>query len=105
MEAYMTSKSVLGILILSSAVFAQGQQKGRTLPEGKEKSLVESACTACHALSLITSAGHTPEDWKLLVERMVSAGAEIPKDQMASVTSYLAKGFPEGNVPKAVIIP
>jgi virginiamycin B lyase len=69
------------------------------------KNIVETACTTCHALSLITGAGHTAADWKLVVERMVAAGAEVPKNQIAPVTDYLAKSFPEGNVPKAVIIP
>ncbi len=100
------------IAIAAGAMFcatlsAQGRSKQATkpMPEGPEKALVEDACTACHPITMITSTGHTPDDWKLLVERMVSAGAEIPKDKMAAVTAYLAKGFPEGDVPKAVVIP
>ncbi len=92
---------VLTGIVLCSTAFAQQ----KPLPPGNAKAIVETACTTCHALSLITGAGHTPVDWKLLVERMVSAGADVPKDQMAMVTDYLAKSFPEGNVPKAVIIP
>jgi virginiamycin B lyase len=88
-------------IALCSAVFAQQ----KSLPAGNAKAIVETACTTCHALSLITGAGHTPADWKLLVERMVAAGADVPKNQTALVTDYLAKSFPEGNVPKAVILP
>ena len=99
----MTKSSLF--VLLTAAVLAQGQAKQRPLPAGEAKAIVETACTTCHALSLITGAGHTPVDWKLLVERMVSAGADVPKNQMAMVTDYLAKSFPEGNVPKAVIIP
>src|SRR5579863_7592581 len=78
----------------------QGKQPARSLPAGDAKAIVETSCTTCHALSLITGAGHTPEDWKLLVERMVAAGAEVPNNQFAMLTDYLAKSFPEGNVPK-----
>lgn len=85
------------------AIPSRAQQK--SLPPGNAKAIVETACTACHELTLITNAGHTPEDWRLLVERMVSAGAEVSKDQMPMVESYLAKAFPEGDVPKAVILP
>jgi virginiamycin B lyase len=94
-------------LIWSLSAFAQsgGKQSARQLPAGDVKSLVENACTTCHGINMITDNGHTREDWKLVVERMVSAGAEIPQNQMAAVTDYLAKGFPEGNVPKAVIVP
>ncbi len=99
--------------VLCSALSALGQEtpsggkgaKERPLPAGPAKAIVETACTACHELTLITTAGHTPADWKLLVERMVSAGAEVPKNQIALVTDYLTKALPEGNVPKAVIIP
>lgn len=84
---------------------AQAQAQTKPLPAGDAKALIETACTTCHALSLITGAGHTSEDWKLLVERMVSAGAEVKPNQEAMVSAYLAKNFPEGNVPKAVILP
>jgi virginiamycin B lyase len=88
-------------LLVCFAASAQGQ----SLPAGDAKTLVETACTTCHATTMITSAGHTTEDWKLLVERMVSAGADVPPNQMAMVTDYLAKNFPETNVPPAKIMP
>jgi virginiamycin B lyase len=91
------------LFCVSSPVLAQ--QKSKPLPAGNAKAIVENACTACHAANLITDGGHTREDWKLVVERMVSAGAEVPKEQMPMVTDYLAKNFPEENVPKAVIVP
>jgi len=104
----MTKSSLF--VLLTAAAFLQGQTQGQTkqrpLPAGPAKSIVETACTTCHELTLITGgSGHTPADWKLLVERMVAAGADVPKNQVAAVTDYLAKGFPEGNVPKAVIVP
>ena len=97
-------KTILFGLIFFAALSAQGQTS-RPLPAGNGKDIVATACTACHALTLITDGGHTPADWKLLVERMVAAGAEVPKDQIPVVTEYLTKNFPEGDVPKAVIIP
>lgn len=100
----MPSKFLL--LLFTPSLFAQGQGKqAKALPAGDVQALVQTACTTCHPITMITGTGHTPEDWKLLVERMVSAGAEIPKDKMATVTTYLAKNFPEGNVPPAKIIP
>lgn len=96
--------TLLAVIFLLPAVQTPAQTQ-RPLPAGEAKSIVETACTACHAITLITGAGHTPEDWKLLVERMVAAGAEVPKEKIPMVTAYLTKAFPEGNVPKAVIIP
>jgi virginiamycin B lyase len=106
----MSKKSLFGVLIVvvyCCAVLAQGPggQAAQSLPPGDGKAIVDSACTTCHAATMITNAGHTPEDWKLLVERMVSAGADVPQNQMAMVTDYLSKNFPERNVPKAVTVP
>src|ERR1700733_821625 len=92
------AKTILFGLIFCAAALAQ-------LPAGNGKDIVAKACTACHAITLITDAGHTPADWKLLVERMVAAGAEVPKNQIPVVTEYVTKNFPEGAVPKAVPIP
>src|SRR3954452_13722559 len=97
----------LGVaLVLCIRVGAQGPggQTPAPLPEGNGKALVSTACTTCHAANMITDTGHTAEDWKLLVERMVSAGADVPENQMPIVTDYLTKNFPEANVPPAVIV-
>src|SRR4029077_3210143 len=106
----MRKNSLFGLvtgMVFCFTVSAQGQgkQPARPLPEGNGKKIVETACTTCHAATMITNSGHTLEDWKLVMERMVSAGAEVPQNQIAMVTEYLAKSFPEGDVPKAVIIP
>ena len=106
----MNKNFLLGLLILTTFCFAVSAQApagqaAQSLPAGDAKAIVETACTTCHAATMITNTGHTPEDWKLLVERMVSAGADVPQNQMAMVTDYLSKNFPERNVPKAVLVP
>src|SRR5262245_35089641 len=99
----------LAIVVTLGSVIAllaqtKGKEQAKGLPEGNGKAIVESACSVCHATNLVT-AGHTPEDWKLLMERMLAAGAQVPPNQVATVSEYLTKNFPEGNVPKAVIVP
>jgi len=83
----------------------KGKQTKTALPGGAPKALVEKACTTCHALNLITGARHDAAEWKLLMERMVANGAEIPANQIANVTDYLARNFPDTNPIKAVIVP
>src|SRR5207244_4154431 len=104
-EASMTKNSLIGLSIVFVLCCVVSAQAPKALPAGDVKALVDTACTTCHASTMITNAGHTREDWKLLVERMVSAGADVPANQMAAVTDYLAKNFPEVNVPRAVIVP
>jgi virginiamycin B lyase len=99
--------SLAAVTLVSAPVLAQGRAKApaRPLPDGPGKALVETQCTTCHAVTMVTGMGHTPEEWKLTVERMVAAGADIPANQMTMLSDYLAKSFPEGDVAKAVIIP
>ena len=77
---------LLTVIACCPAISAQG------LPAGNAKSIVETACTTCHPVTLITSAGHTPAEWKLLVERMVSAGADVPKDKIPAELYETFKG-------------
>ena len=72
-----------------------------TLPVGPAKHLVETACSACHALTRVTGAGHSRPDWDLVVHRMLNAGAEVPADQVSLVVDYLAKNFPPRTLPPA----
>jgi virginiamycin B lyase len=75
------------------------------LPDGAGKETVQKACGSCHALTTITNAGHDREGWTSVLNMMMTAGAPVPKDQIATVTDYLAKNFPERPAPDAVVIP
>ena len=79
-------------LVLCLCAAARGQ---KPLPPGNGKEIIEKACTSCHPVTMITSTGHTPADWKLVVSRMIAAGAPVAKNQVGVVTDYLAKNFPE----------
>src|SRR5215475_7740057 len=108
---HMRKIFVLGLfitVICSTTLWAQGPPvptKERPLPEGPAKAIVQKACVSCHLITFITTAQHPAAEWKLLVERMVSDGAEVPPNQVDMVADYLAKAFPVVDVPKAVIIP
>ena len=99
--------------VLSLVVQAQAPAAGRTgapgrgrgqaveLPEGPGKTLVQSACIACHQLNLVTgSSGFSQQGWRDLVTTMIA----LPEPQLAEVTTYLATHFPEkpGRRPKLV---
>jgi virginiamycin B lyase len=96
-------------LILVVAPFLCSTQLGLAqtqppLPEGAGKETVQRACASCHALSAVTNAGHNREEWTSVLHMMVTAGAPVPKDQIPTVTDYLAKNFPERPAPEAVVV-
>jgi virginiamycin B lyase len=86
------------------ALFGWGQTPA-PLPDGTGKETIQKACGSCHALTTVTNAGHNRQEWTSVLNMMVTAGAPVPKDQIATVTDYLAKNFPERPAPEAVVIP
>src|SRR5437763_506128 len=84
---------------------AQGQGRGRgqaVLPDGAGKDQVQTTCTKCHALNLITNAGgNSRQEWVELFSTMVS----LPKDQSNVIADYLAQNFPPQPRPQPVVIP
>ena len=75
------------------------------LPDGPGKAAVENSCQACHALTNITNAGHTPKDWDTVVHMMINAGAKLPPDQVPVVVNYLAAHFPARALPAPRFLP
>src|ERR1700674_5214257 len=74
------------------------------LPDGAGKDTVAALCGACHRINLLGN-GYTPDGWHTVVRMMVNFGVPIPKDEVATVTDYLIKAFPERPRPAAAIIP
>jgi len=92
--------SLLGAFLLPLSRYAQGQSGGETakdLPEGKGKSIVGTVCQQCHGLEAITSSHRTLEEWKDVVNEMVSNGAPLQDDEIDTVAQYLAKNFRPAN--------
>ena len=89
------------ILLVLAGLFAISPALAQTasLPDGPAKQAVETACATCHALTRVTGAGHSPEDWANVVQKMVNAGAQVPSDQIPAIVDYLAKNFPPKTLP------
>jgi cytochrome c5 len=78
--------ALLGMnLLIATAVFAASP-----LPEGPGKKTLESACTACHTLDIVTSKKWSREKWQDVVPKM---GASLSKEDTADVVGYLARNF------------
>src|SRR6266851_4092140 len=98
------SSPVLSLLVgalLGAALPASGQE----LPEGPGKELVAAQCNSCHTLTSRVGAGYTPAGWRTVMRMMINNGVPIPPDQLATMTAYLAKTFPEKPKPVGVVIP
>jgi cytochrome c5 len=61
---------------------------GASLPEGPGKKTIESACTTCHSLDIVTSRKYDRKKWQDVVSK-----ANLSKEQTADVVGYLARHF------------
>jgi hypothetical protein len=64
---------------------------GSSQPEAAH--LVETVCSSCHALEVVTKKQATREEWRDVVQAMVDRGAALKPGEAALVTDYLARTF------------
>src|SRR5208282_5050635 len=93
--------TVLTAALLSLALPARAQE----LPDGKGKEMVAADCNSCHTFFSRVGAGYTAKGWRTVLRMMVNQGVAVPADQLAVMTRYLSKNFPEKGKPAGVVIP
>jgi cytochrome c5 len=72
-------------LLAAAAVFA-----ANPLPEGPGKRTLQSACTSCHSLDVITIKKWDREKWQEVVSKK---NPSLTKEETADVVGYLARHF------------
>src|ERR1700687_4231741 len=100
----MSRKSLLSWLtaaLLCSAFPSQSQE----LPEGKGKAIVEAKCNSCHPFHARVGSGYTAKGWSTVLRMMTNHGVPLSKDEIATLTPYLAKNFPEKGKPAGMVVP
>jgi cytochrome c5 len=74
-------------------VMATSSPNQAAAPAADGKALLESQCTACHALDRITTVRKSAADWTITVNRMVAKGAQVTPDEAQAIIDYLAKTY------------
>jgi mono/diheme cytochrome c family protein len=80
---------LIGGSLLIPAVGASAQSSGG-LPDGPGKALAAENCSSCHGIELVTAQRRTSEEWKDVVNRMISNGDTLTEEQYNEVVTYLA---------------
>src|SRR5881392_3376336 len=93
--------SLMAAALLCSALPAWSQE----LPEGQGKEMVAALCNSCHPFYARLGGGYTAEGWRTVMRMMANHGVNIPPDQLATITEYLTKNFPEKGKPAGVVVP
>lgn len=97
---FKTSCMVSAVALLGCALPAWSQE----LPDGKGKELAAAHCNSCHTLLSRVGGGYTPEGWRTVMRMMLNHGVAVPADQLAPLTEYLTKSFPEKAKPAGAAI-
>jgi virginiamycin B lyase len=95
----------LSVWLVMTTLWSVPLARSQSLPDGNGKETVQTACSTCHELGRVTNTGHTPEDWKNVIDMMINIGARLPADQIGTVNAYLSHNFPEKPKPNAVVLP
>lgn len=72
---------------------AQTMPASAAMPDGAGKAIVQRACSACHAVTVVTSKHASQKEWDQVVNQMVSRGADLTDDEVDTVIEYLAKNY------------
>jgi cytochrome c5 len=84
------------VAALSLAAAPALAQPANALPPGDGRDIVATACTQCHALSVILAMRDGPIGWKRHVYHMVMRGAQLNAREVDTVLAYLDTNFGPG---------
>ena len=92
----------LSLVAAAAALCSVSPARSQELPPGTGRDMVAAQCATCHQFR--AGSGYTPQGWNTVMRMMVNHGAPIPKDQVAPITEYLIKNFPEKTKPAGAVI-
>jgi hypothetical protein len=73
------------------AVLAAHATNAAELPDGANRALVTTQCSACHDLQpLFDASGISRDDWNGALEEMTSYGLKVSPEERAMILEYLA---------------
>jgi hypothetical protein len=56
--------------------------------------LLQQRCTSCHEISGLSTLHGTADQWKMLVDQMISRGAQLNSQEAQTLVNYLAQKYP-----------
>ncbi|QYE34906.1 cytochrome c [Polymorphobacter sp. PAMC 29334] len=67
----------------------------KLFPPGPGHDTTLRICSTCHSPGVAAQQRLSPDGWKSIVEQMAGFGAPGTDAELAEITAYLAKSFPE----------
>jgi virginiamycin B lyase len=98
------SRKSFQVLMASTLLCATLSAWSQDLPEGRGKDIVATICNTCHSFAARVGGGYTAQGWSTVLRMMSNHGLALQPDQLATVSEYLVKNFPEKPRPAGVLI-
>jgi mono/diheme cytochrome c family protein len=95
-----------GIILLAqdSKMREVGRRDWSTsMPDGEGKGLILGSCSQCHSLNSTVQQRKSPAAWERTVLDMITRGAQVRPDEVAPITTYLARYFGPGAPPLTAV--
>lgn len=109
----MSIRKTFALVVLTSALcsWASAQTTAEPPPPGPAvqaspppaaapgrdgKDILETSCTGCHDLGVLTATPHAAEDWPGVLKRMVGNGLNITPTDLSTVQAYLVEHYSAG---------
>ena len=97
---YVFSCSGIILLAQDSKMREVGRRDwSNSMPDGEGKGLILGACAQCHSLNSTVQQRKSPAAWERTVLDMITRGAQVRPDEIAPITTYLARYFGSGAPP------
>lgn len=75
----------------ATAVASSAQEAASDQDSAAVQELLTQRCTRCHELSVVSARRASAEEWQQIIERMLTNGAQVSEEEMATIVSYLAR--------------
>lgn len=82
----------MGVLVMAVGA-AVAETPSATPPAETPQAIMNRACVACHDLGVLTQTGHTAEDWPIILQRMVTNGANVSEAELKQIQDYLVETY------------
>ena len=83
----------LAIMIMAFVVACGSGNSTPTSGGTDGASLLQNRCSVCHSVSRVTSRTGTASEWKQIVDKMISNGAQLNATEEQTLVDYLAATY------------
>lgn len=83
------------VLIILTAACSSGTSRSTPASTTAQSgaALLQERCASCHPLTFVEKSRHTVADWKLIVDVMISRGAQLTPEEETLVVNFLSTNF------------